>query len=186
MKKRIMVLCLLTTIPFAPVVRAQKEQQSEAERKQACQKFVQEFYDWYLSKTLDKLGTPTPELVIKYKSEALAPGLLRALKTDFDAQAKVAGEIVGIDFDPFLNVQDPCSKYLSGEVVQRGKRYWVRVYGICEGKKHGKPDLQAELKFSSGHWEFVNFHYRDDERSKDYDLLNILRNLAADRQKNPK
>jgi hypothetical protein len=42
-------------------------------------------------------------------------GLLAALKEDVAAQAAAKGEIVGLDFDPFLNTQDPAESYEVGQ-----------------------------------------------------------------------
>jgi hypothetical protein len=55
-----------------------------------------------------KDGTDTAwNLAIKTKSSVFSPQLALALKEDSAAQAKAEGEIVGLDFDPFLNSQDP-------------------------------------------------------------------------------
>jgi hypothetical protein len=45
------------------------------------------------------------EIVLKSKY-AFSPELASKLKEDLAAQEKSPGEIVGLDFDPFLNAQD--------------------------------------------------------------------------------
>ena len=43
------------------------------------------------------------------------------------------------------------------------------------------PHVYPELQEVSGHWQFVNFHYKDN--GKDDNLLSILKSLANDRKK---
>jgi hypothetical protein len=146
--------------------------------------FVQEFYAWYVPRTLSDNPVPAYEFTLKHRSSAFTPGLFRALKEDFDAQAKVSDEIVGLDFDPFLNTQDPCERYEMGKITRKENAYWVEVYGVCSGKRSEKPDVVPEVVRISGHWLFANFHY--ERQAKQYpdseDLLGILKLLREDRQ----
>ncbi len=181
MKRLIASMCLLIVLPLALFGRPQEKPASQRDLKESCHKFVQEFYDWYLAEALNKIEAPRDRLVLIHKRHALSVELYRALKADFDAQAN-AQEIVGMDFDPFTNSQDACEKYAAGETVQAGEGFRVAVYGICEGKKHQKPDLVAELKFENGHWVFLNFHYANCYGAKGCDLSGILRNLKRERE----
>ena len=47
----------------------------------------------------------------------------RRLREDAKAQAKVKGEIVGLDSDPFLASYDPCERYEVGTVTQSGEHF---------------------------------------------------------------
>lgn len=148
----------------------------------AARKFVDGFYDLYLSKIVDEDDMPSPYDAVEDEGRLFSPRLRRELKEDFDAQDASPDEIVGLDFDPFLNSQDPCDEYEVGDATRRGTAYWVPVYGICDGKKHDAPDLYAEVApAGSGAWQFVNFHYPDGG-----DLLGILKSLRAERRKAPK
>jgi hypothetical protein len=145
---------------------------------QSARKFVEEFYRWYVPKA------PKPnavELALKDRGDAFSPELLGALREDSAAQAKATGEIVGIDFDPFLGGQDPRRHYEVGGVTQKGEGYWVEVYGMESGKRTAQPDMIAEVQRLNGHWVFVNFHFPDGG-----DLLKTLRILRQERQEPPR
>src|SRR5882724_11209994 len=66
----------------------------EQETERSCRKFVQAFYDWYLSKDAEsgKLSTPSMDAVLKRKADVLSPELYRRLKEDRDAEEKCKGE----------------------------------------------------------------------------------------------
>jgi len=148
----------------------------------SAKSFVQSFYTWYLSKG-PRGKEKSSDDALKLKRSAFDTELYRQLKEDSDASAKNPGEIVGLDFDPFENSQDPCSRYVAGKVTAKGDAYLVEVFGICEGKKNKTPDVTPEVSFKDGKWVFVNFHYGND--GKEDDLLNILRQLRDDRAKKP-
>jgi hypothetical protein len=147
--------------------------------------FVGQFYAWYVPRTLSDKSIPAYEFTLKNKKNLFTPVLLKALKDDFEASAKVRDEIVGLDFDPFLNTQDPCERYEVGKTVQKGNSYRVEVYGICSGKRSEKPDVWPEVLRVNGHWLFANFYY--EHQAKEYpasdDLLGILNLLREAREK---
>ncbi len=76
--------------------------------------------------------------------------LFRLLKEDAEAQDKVPGEIVGLDFDPILNSQDPSKRYVVGAITRKRDSYWAEVYSIRSGKKNKKRDVVAEVKLKMG------------------------------------
>ena len=139
--------------------------------------FVQEFYNWYVSIALNDNAGPAWNSALKSRKCAFNPELFRALKEDSDAQAK-ASDLVGLDFDPFLNSQDPCESYQVGSSTQKGSEYQVDVYANCSGKKTDVPSVVAVLVRKGGQWRFVNFEYPDRG-----DLLSNLRVLRDDRRK---
>jgi hypothetical protein len=141
--------------------------------------FVQEFYSWYLPEALKTQEEPVWNVALKYKRSAFSPALFRGLKDDSEAQAKASGEIVGLDFDPFLNTQDACDRYEVGTVTPQEAGYRVDIYAVCSGKRSSKPDVVAELERLDGSLVFVNFRYPAVGR----DLLGILRTLREGRQK---
>jgi len=142
------------------------------------QKFVQDFYDWYVPKAQgDNNGAPWM-IALKEKSSAFDPKLAAALTEDNAAQAKVDDDIAGLDFDPFLNSQDPGERYVVGAAKWKGNMLQVDVYSIASGKKSDKPDVVDDLVKTQGHWQFVNFEYPGEG-----DLLSTLATLKADREK---
>ena len=148
----------------------------------SCRRFVQGFYDWYVPKALKESDTPALDLALKVKSSAFDARLLQALREDSAARAKVADEIVGLDFDPFLNTQDLGQRYVVGKVTRKGDGCRADVHVVVSGKRSAKPDVVPELVLKQGRWLFVNFHYPESKDSKDENLLSILDVLRKDRK----
>src|SRR6266851_10290261 len=142
----------------------------------AASQFVQRFYDWYTPLALKESKTPSSDQALSKRSAAFDPPLLRALKIDADAQRRTPDDIVGLDFDPFLNSQDPDHKYMVGDVTESGGAYLVNVYGVRKGKREAKPSVVAELKPAKDSFVFTNFRY-----GADGDLVAILKQLADER-----
>lgn len=149
-----------------------------------CRKAVQEFYDWYLSHLMREAPTPAMTRELNARTRNFSAELRGHLAEDSAAAAKSPDEIVGLDFDPFVNSQDPAPRYVARKTYRAGKGYWVEVHGVIEGKVSEVPDVIPELVLSRGHWMFVNFHYpaqgADGVRS---DLLGVLKLLREDRGK---
>jgi len=141
------------------------------------QTFVQSFYDWYTRKGSNM------DSVVAHRSSVLAPTLFAALRTDRDEQAKDPGEITGLDFDPFVDSQDPCDHYVAKTPVPSGQRYRVPVFGTCPepDKPSATPDVIVELERKGVSWVFVNFYYPGTKT----DLLTLLKGYADDRKKKP-
>jgi hypothetical protein len=150
------------------------------DNRASCRQFVQQFYAWYLPKIQKDHEDATYSRELKEKRSEFSPELLKRLDEDFDAASKNADEVVGLDFDPFLNTQDPGERYVAGKTTVTGNKCSVEVYGVLSGKKSVKPDVTPELLLENGHWIFVNFRYGP---GKDENLLSVLETLKADRQK---
>jgi hypothetical protein len=124
----------------------------------AARAFVDEFYKWYVPIT-GKTRVPPWYAVLDQRPAVLSDTLLRALKRDREEQSKAVGEIVGLDFDPFLGGQDPCERYVTGDSVQAGETYRVSVFGICGKTRHTQADVIAEVARRDTSWVFVDFYY---------------------------
>jgi hypothetical protein len=174
-----LLLCFaILAFPCLPTAKGKTNSNKGVE---SVRSFVDEFYRWYVPKTLKPQSGPAWNLILKYRSTSLSPDLLQALKEDSDAQAKASGVIVGLDFDPFLNTQDPCEHYEVGEIVQKEQIYQASVLGVCSGKKNEKPDVIAQVEKRNGRWIFVNFAYPNLE--KEYpNSANLLETLKALRE----
>jgi len=145
--------------------------------------FVQKFYDWYIPGSLKAFGTKKP-FSWQQRPADFDPKLFRALKADEDAQAKVPGDIVGLDWDPFVANQDPCERNTARKVRKNRDVYLVDVHNVCNGQEDKKVHVVAEVARENGHWVFVNFRYPAEQSGeKDSDLLAILKALREDRQK---
>ena len=137
---------------------------------------MQDFYNWHVAH-----GTNF-EKTFKLKRSVLLPELGNALAADLAASKKNADEIVGLDFDPFTNSQDPSPRYRVEKTEVVGPRCLAEVHGVPSDRK-GQPDATAELQFAKGTWKFVNFHYGRENGPKNENLLSILHTLERERQK---
>jgi len=171
--KRAALILLALSFLSAPAAWADQQTQRRASD------FVQRFYDWYVPIAHKSNDAQTMAMVMR-KRAAFDPPLLRALKEDAEAQSRVPDDIVGLDFDPFLNAQDPDDKYVAGEVSETAGLYLVNVYGVRKGKREAKPSVVAELKPAKDSFVFTNFRY-----GTDGDLVGILKGLAEDRAHPP-
>ena len=159
---------------------------------QDCGPFVQQFYNWYVAKLnalikRNSLGLESAlEVTFREKRSSFSPELVKDLKEDLAASKKSHGEIVGLDFDPFLNAQDIAERYLVGKITPKGDHYWVEVFGVFGGQKNSNPDVVPELAFENGQWIFTNFHYGKTDIPVNENLVSILQGLKKDRRKTAK
>jgi hypothetical protein len=143
----------------------------------SCRKFVQTFYDWYVAHGANF------ETAMKLKPGILSNDLKQALLADLAASRKNSGEIVGLEFDPFVNSQDPASHYRVGKTSLKDGTCWAEIHSVPATDKTSKPDATSELRLETGHWKFVNFHYGGDSGPENENLVSILRQLKRDREK---
>jgi|SRR5208337_430840 len=179
------VTCWLTLLVPSGLPQAQTAM-SSPDGVKSVRKFAQDFYSWYVPKALDP-RTDSVDLAMKHRGYALSRELLKALKEDSEAQAR-AHEIVGLDFDPFLNTQDPAERYELGRITQKGNTYLVDVFGVYPARpaelSEGIPEVIAEVARRNGHWVFTNFLYPP--IAKQYpesgNLLAMLKSLKEARE----
>jgi len=144
------------------------------------QDFVQEFYSWYVPVAANSRSGRPSDLALHTRPSAFDPSLVRQLKEDSDAQEKVLGDIVGLDFDPFLAAQDPCDRYEVVTVDPKAESYLVGVRGVGGCKKHDEVDVIVEVASRNGALSFINFHYPGVDNGDD--LLALLKRLRDDRR----
>ena len=142
---------------------------------QEVSKFVQGFYDWYVPRALK---SDVELQTLKEKAPMFTPELRNALIEDRKAQEKVSNEIVGLDFDPFLNSQDLADTYTVKKIEHKGKTWLASVYGHYKGtKEDSAPSVMAQVEKTKTGWRFTNFLYEKDN------LLGVLKQLKKDRTK---
>src|SRR5262249_49154193 len=135
--------------------------------QQSCRAFVQGFYDWYvpswLTRNLESDSAfkrwQASRDPLKQKMYPISAELVRQLKEDRAAQAKVHGELVGLDFDPYISGNGgPLGRYVVGRITPKAGHYLAEVYlqPSAEGKK---PVVAAEVMSANERWIIVNFHY---------------------------
>lgn len=171
---KLLFCCFLFALPFS----VQAQSGNKADASDSVKKFVQGFYDWYVPKVVSSNSGPAWNVAIKVKAGCFSPELEHKLREDSKAQAKDEGEIVGLDFDPFLNGQDTGRHYSVGKVVLKGGNYLAEVHRVVSGKPEEKLTVTAEVTGENGQWYFVNFLYPNG-----HNLLGVLKALKDDRDK---
>jgi hypothetical protein len=151
-------------------------------KNSSCRQFAQSFYDWYVPVWQKTTKEPSSNVALQRKAAVFEPELLRALKIDAEAQSRAKGEIVGLDFDPFLGSQDPADRYEIREATLQGDKCLVEIWEASRDSKLAKPEkpaVVAELRLDKGRWQFLNFHYPE----VNADLVSVLEQLRKDRGK---
>ena len=173
MKRIWMIITVaITCLPLAAQTPAPKSDEA------SCHTFVQNFYDWYSAH-----GTNF-ETAMKLKQAVLSNDLKQALLDDLAASRKSSDDIVGLDFDPFVNSQDPARHYRVSKTSVKEGTCRAEVHGVpSTADRRSKPDATAELRFETGAWKFVNFHYGSENGPENENLMSILRQLKRDREK---
>ena len=143
---------------------------------QAVRSFVQSFYNSYTALASGIHDSSPLETILAKRRSVLSPELFRALKADDDAQRKVSDDVVGLDFDPFLNTQEQAGHYTIGRITASQGIYRVEIRE--RGSSDKLPDVIAEVAREGGNLVFVNFIYPGNG-----DLLSVLKTLAQERDR---
>jgi Protein of unknown function (DUF3828) len=170
---QILAVCAAFVLLACKVVANDTNAHSDSARR-----FVQNFYIWYVPAVQVTQFAPPWKIALVEREDTFDHELALVLKDDIRGQEDVTGEIVGVDFDPFLYSQDPCERYEVGSVSARQGKYFIDVHGVCSGVRNGLPDVVAEVAEQGGRWRIVNLHY-----AKDKNLVSILRLLHDARSK---
>jgi len=139
----------------------------------SCRDFVHDFYRWYVALAQKNSSEPAAVIAIRQKPSFFGEALKKALFEDHNAQKK-ADEIVGIDFDPFLNSQDPANRSDITNVVFKDGKCYAEIKS--PGSRSYTYDVRPELKLANGNWRFTNFHYNTDVAEL-RDILSLLKIL---------
>lgn len=142
---------------------------------QAVRMFVQSFYDSYTVLATGTHESSPLEMILAKRASVLAPELFRALKADVDAQRKVPDDVVGLDFDPFLNTQEEAGHYTVERITEGRGVYMAEIRARDSSGK--QPEVIAEVAQQGGKLVFVDFLYPGQG-----DLLGVLRTLAKQRE----
>ena len=176
----------------------------ESSDEYSCRATVQKFYDWRASLNVDMFcsnslkGTHASQEAINDQEEecriasayrnaeklslnqVLSPKLVHYLGREEAVQAKE--EDPGLDFDPYLNTQDPSPKLIVDSVRVNGNRCDAVVHGSNQGER--REEVMPELSKRNGRWIFENFHYKFDYHNgkppQDDDLIHMLREYVGE------
>lgn len=166
---------LLSAFLALPVLAQPAKAPSESE---AARKAAQAFYDWYAPMAMKNAKEPAFVRSLRERKAALTEELAQALAADAAAQKAVPDDIVGLDWDPFLNAQDSYAKYVAGEVKAEGKGFLVAMHSVQGGKKGAEVLFLVEMVLKDG--KFVIGNVRS---PKGGDLVSSLKQLAEERKK---
>ena len=147
----------------------------------SVRQFARAFYDWYTALALADVRGRAIDSALKVRRAVFDTVLVRELAEDTAAQAKVSGELVGLDFDPVLASQDPCPRYDVGDIEVTTTTYNVHVTPTCDRVEGPVPSIVAEVAPRGGGFVFVNFRYP----SMKTDLRTELARLRGSRSNKP-
>ena len=145
----------------------------------SCRSAATEFYQWYVPLLGKRSNGPAWDVALQHRSPMFSPELLQALKSDSETQRRAKGEIVGIDFDPFVGGQDPADHYEVRRITLQDRSCLVEVWSTPSDTRI-RPDVIAELSYQNGRWRFLNFRYPDENT----DLVTVLMQLRKSRRRN--
>lgn len=107
-------------------------------------------------------------------SALFSSALVNALRIDRAAQARVPGEVVGLDFDPFTNSQDPCEEYRALDATKRADTLAFPVYAVCAGGRAAAPVATYLVSREGSQLVVVDIEY-EETGSRLRSVLAVLR-----------
>ena len=162
----------------APSSTASASAETAMRMDEDARRFVQEFFDWYVAYSARATGAAWDSVEVE-RPGVLGGDLVRALRGDAAGRAGREGEVAGLDFDPFLNAQDPCDRYEARAVETSGDALHVSVHGTCADARQEGPDVVAVVVRREGRWQISNFIYPEGKA----DLLDVLQWMRDEREK---
>lgn len=121
-------------------VGAQQSAPAQPAGSAEAKRFVEVFIERYYGQFKEDANRPENWDPVAIVRRALTRELAEALAADRAAAVANQEEIVGLDFDPFSNSQDPCETYKTGRVAQRADTLMVELLGECHGQIPLIPD----------------------------------------------
>ncbi|MBA3854368.1 MAG: hypothetical protein C0503_08135 [Gemmatimonas sp.] len=140
--------------------------------------YVEGFLARYLGQFDESIEHPAGWNPLTALRADLSPELMRALQEDRDASAANDEEIVGLDFDPFIDAQDVCERYESRAAVPQDSTMDVAVYNTCNWGHPLVPDAIYRLMRRNNRWVIVDIRYAGGQS-----LLQVLAYYAEQRKK---
>jgi hypothetical protein len=159
-----------------------------SKEEQSCQKFAQDFYDWYTAPAKIDKKNPDRNLymddVLQYKPQLLDKELYSLIKSDRDCVAKEQG-ICDLEFDPFFGSQDPSQRYLVKDVHIKDDHCRVPMMEVRDGVLQTTTTVEPDLKRQGNHWVFYNFYYDFSDNMSD-NLRGLFKQWDEDHRKQDK
>src|SRR5690349_9347451 len=123
--------------------------------------FVQGFYDWYVPRMAHD-GVASE--IWSHDPPYLTQSLIDALRADSAARfVKPHATREVLNFDPYLNSQDPCSRYRVGKIEPQGDSAIVSVHSVCSfmgpDSVSPRPVAVVSVVRNRSRWEMADFRY---------------------------
>lgn len=142
-----------------------------------ARRYVEGFLRRYLGQFDESVEHPGNWNPLTALRADLSPTLMAALQADRDASAANDEEIVGLDFDPFINAQDVCEGYEARAAVVRDTTVDVAVYNTCDWGHPLVPDVIYQLQRRGDRFVIVDLRYAGGQS-----LLEVLAYYAEQRK----
>jgi hypothetical protein len=123
---------------------------------QSATDHVQQFLNWYTVQLVSDSGW---KVVHRHRAELLGPDLVALLRADEAAKDKSPDQPVGMDWDPFIGVEEPCELYRAVEQPPQLPLVVVSVFEACRGRDAER--VRVELTRRDDKWVMTNFYYVD-------------------------
>lgn len=163
--------------PQNAAVRQQLSANAPTPEQRDAMRWVERFLERYLGDEDQPEMKPEGWSPVQEIERDLTPKLAAALKADRDAAANSPDEIVGLDFDPFVNAQDFCAPYQARGAAPFQGRLDVVVYNGCGWGHPFVPDMIYALERRGGRWVLADIRYPGGST-----LLQVLAHYAEQRK----
>ena len=121
--------------------------------------YVDRFYTWYAPISEKRGNHDALLLALREKSVSFDGKLSKLLSDDVAAQQKAVGEIVGLDFDPFLYSQDSSGIYRAGRINWQQDRFLISIDHCNSVNKCRPTGVRALVGRMNSRFVFENFLY---------------------------
>lgn len=126
----------------------------------SARRVIAAFYAWYLPGALTPTSTQRAWYrVLDERPAVLSDSLFKALTRDREAQRTAPDVIAGLDGDPFLNSQDPCTAYSVVSATQSGAQVIVVIQPTCAGDREPQSPFKAIMIRHDRAWVVADFEY---------------------------
>lgn len=165
----------------APPAAASSDSASGGADSAAARQFVESFYKWYAPLANAESRSPAWWRVLTSRPGSLDDDLARALRADSAAQRVVVPTREVINFDPFLDSQDPCPRYDALQARREKAVYLVTVRPVCADSTWQTQRPVIAVFRAASAWKIVNIFYQKG------DLMGLLCQYAqADKRPQPR
>jgi hypothetical protein len=141
-----------------------------------CQRFVQNFYDWYTDLWNADGGVQDISDVraLNLRPQSFSPELTARLMQDAVIHRKDP-DAVTLDTDPFLTGRYYAGSFTIASINMQGGHCFADMYDAEDPKS--ETFVTAELQPVDDDWVFVNFHYPQHKAVQATDLLATLKSF---------